>query len=124
MYVEPKDDNDSKDDEHRQHFCFLLIDSVDSDMFALQIVRLAERLQSLLQCVLHAGVTFDNAVAVAVVVFQKYSVLFEAVMVINAPHRLPPAIQPNGSDMLALQAELSAESLQRLAERIKDIAAV
>lgn len=47
---------------------------------------LAERLQSLLQCVLRAGVTLDNAAAVAVVVFQKYSVLFEAVMVINAPH--------------------------------------
>ena len=40
-------------------------------------------------------------------------------MVINALHRLP-----HGSDMLALQAEFSAESLQRLAERIKDIAAI
>ena len=93
-------------------------------MFALQVVSLAERLQSLSECVLRAGVTFDNAVAAAVVVFQKHSVLFEAVMVLNAPHRLPPAIQPNNSDMLALQAELSAESLQRLAERIKDIVAI
>ena len=90
----------------------------------MQVMSLAERLQSLLECVLRTGVTFDNAVAAAVVVFQKYSVLFKTVMVINAPHRLPPAIQPNDSDMLALQAELSAESLQRLAERIKDIAAI
>ena len=39
-------------------------------------------------------------------------------------HRLCLLIEPNDTDMLALQAELSAESLQRLTERIKDIAAV
>lgn len=85
---------------------------------------LAEHLQSLLECVLHTGITFYNAVAVAVEVFQKYSVLFETVMVFNAPHKLPLTIQLNDTDILALQAELSAESLYCFAKRIEDITAV
>ena len=39
-------------------------------------------------------------------------------------HRLSLLIEPNNTDMLALQAELSAESLYRLSERIEDIATI
>lgn len=39
-------------------------------------------------------------------------------------HRLCLLIEPNDTDMLALQAELSAESLHCLSERIEDITAV
>lgn len=45
-------------------------------------------------------------------------------MVFNAPHKLPLTIQLNDTDILALQAEFSAESLYCFAKRIEDITAV
>ena len=93
-------------------------------MFPLQVVSLAERLQGLSERILHARATLDKAVAVIVRIVEKYSVLFQTVMVFNAPHRLSLLIEPNNTDMLALQAELSAESLHCLSERIENITAV
>ena len=83
-------------------------------MFPLQVVSLAERLQGLSERIFHARVTLDKAVAVIVRIVEEYSVLFQTVMVFNAPHRRSLLIEPNNTDMLALQAELSAESLYRL----------
>lgn len=103
---------------------YLLKDTIDSDMLSLQVVSLAERLRGLSERILHARVTLDKAVAVIVRIVEKYSVLFQTVMVFNAPHRLCLLIEPNDTDMLALQAELFAESLHCLSERIEDITAV
>ena len=124
VQIEPKKNEDKNDDDEHEHRLSLLKDTVDSDMFPLQVVRLAERLQGLLERILHARVTLDKAVAVIVRIVEKYSVLFQTVMVFNAPHRHSLLIEPNNTDMLALQAELSAESLHCLSERIENITAV
>ena len=124
VQIEPKENEDKNDDDEHKHRLCLLIDTVDSDMFPLQVVSLAERLQGLSERILHARVTLDKAVAVIVRIVEEYSVLFQTVMVFNAPHRLSLLIEPNNTDMLALQAELSAESLHCLSERIEDITAV
>ena len=124
MQVEPKENEDKNDDDEHEHRLSLLKDTVDSDMFPLQVVSLAERLQGLSERILHARVTLDKAVAVIVRIVEKYSVLFQTVMVFNAPHRLSLLIEPNNTDMLALQAELFAESLYCLSERIENITAV
>ena len=124
MQVEPKENEDKNDDDEHEHRLSLLKDTVDSDMFPLQVVSLAERLQDLSERILHARVILDKAVAVIVRIVEKYSVLFQTVMVLNTPHRLSLLIEPNNMDMLALQAELSAESLHCLSERIEDITAI
>ena len=124
MQVKPKENEDENDDDEHEHRLSLLKDTVDSDMFPLQVVSLAERLQGLSERIFHARITLDKAVAVIVRIVEEYSVLFQTVMVFNAPHRLSLLIEPNNTDMLALQAELSAESLYRLSERIEDITAV
>ena len=124
MQVEPKENEDKNNDDEHEHRHSLLKDTVDSDMFPLQVVSLAERLQGLSERIFHARVTLDKAVAVIVRIVEEYSVLFQAVMVFNAPHRLSLLIEPNNTDMLALQAELSAESLYCLSERIENIIAV
>ena len=124
MQVEPKENEDKNNDDEHEHRHGLLKDTVDSDMFPLQVVSLAERLQGLSERILHARVTLDKAVAVIVRIVEEYSVLFQTVMVFNAPHRLSLLKEPNNTDMLALQAELPAESLYRLSERIENITAV
>lgn len=124
MQVEPKENEDKNNDDEHEHRHSLLKDTVDSDMFPLQVVSLAERLQGLSERIFHARITLDKAVAVIVRIVEEYSVLFQTVMVFNAPHRLSLLIEPNNTDMLALQAELSAESLYCLSERIENIIAV
>ena len=124
VQIKPKENEDKDNHDKHKHRRSLLKDTIDSDMFPLQVVSLAERLQGLSERIFHARITLDKAVAVIVRIVEKYSVLFQTVMVFNAPHRLCLLIEPNNTDMLALQAELSAESLHCLSERIEDVATI
>ena len=47
MQIEPKENEDKNDDDEHEHRLCLLKDMVDSDIFSLQVVSLAKRLQGL-----------------------------------------------------------------------------
>lgn len=47
VQVKPKENEDKNNDDEHEHRLSLLKDTVDSDMFPLQVVSLAERLQGL-----------------------------------------------------------------------------
>ena len=47
VQIEPKENEDKNDDDEHEHRLCLLKDMVDSDIFSLQVVSLAKRLQGL-----------------------------------------------------------------------------